>query len=248
MMPGVGVRRPPAKARAAKREASSGRPRAKEQAAPDRRSMILQAAARLFAERGFEATSVRQIADAVDLLPGSLYHHFDTKEQILHEVIREPLVRITEENVRISKLPIDPEQKLIATVIMRFHQYLQNWEVHEIILKEANFFRREGEFAYVQDLKTKSFGILEEILELGMGDGHFRPGVDVYLMIGTISRMLSSGAAWFHSGTVYAARQTDSYQLDGVIDFHLDCVLRLVRAPGRLNEPIPREAWEWFLK
>jgi AcrR family transcriptional regulator len=210
--------------------------------------MILRAAARLFAEHGFETTSVRQIADEVGLLPGSLYHHFDTKEEILHEVIRAPMVRVTDENVRISKLPIDAEQKLIATVIMRFHQYLQDWEVHEIILKDANFFRRESEFTYIQDLKTRSFEVLEGILTDGMSSGLFRPGIDIYLMIGTISRMLSSGAGWFHSGTIHAAKQPANYQLDGVIDFHLDCVLRLVRAPGRLDESIPREAWEWLLK
>src|SRR6185437_2136359 len=142
--------------RTPKGEASSGRIRVKEKTAPGRRAMILKAAARLFAEHGFEATSIRQIADEVDLLPGSLYHHFDTKEEILHEVIREPLIRIVDENLRISKLPIDAEQKLIATVIMRFHQYLVDWEVHAIILNDANFFRRSEEFFYVQELKSKS--------------------------------------------------------------------------------------------
>ena len=46
----------------------------------DRRERILAAAAMRFAEFGFGATTVRQIADDVDILSGSLYHHFATKE------------------------------------------------------------------------------------------------------------------------------------------------------------------------
>ena len=44
-------------------------------------------AAELFAERGYRATTVREIADAAGVLSGSLYHHFDSKESIIDELL-----------------------------------------------------------------------------------------------------------------------------------------------------------------
>lgn len=64
--------------------------------APDeRRNQILLAAAELFARHGFAGTSVRDIAERVGLLPGSVYHHFPAKQDILLAVNREGLRQLT---------------------------------------------------------------------------------------------------------------------------------------------------------
>jgi len=52
-----------------------------------RRDEVLAAAERLFSERGYEATSVRDIAEALDLRPGSLYAHMEAKEELLWEIL-----------------------------------------------------------------------------------------------------------------------------------------------------------------
>lgn len=59
----------------------------------DRRARILEAAARLFADSGFDATSVRDVAAAADSQPGSVFYHFDSKRDLLVEVVREGSVR-----------------------------------------------------------------------------------------------------------------------------------------------------------
>src|SRR5881628_738593 len=53
-----------------------------------RRAELLAIAAGLFAERGLRATTVRDIADAAGILSGSLYHHFDSKESMVDEILR----------------------------------------------------------------------------------------------------------------------------------------------------------------
>lgn len=53
---------------------------------PDRRSEILEVAAQLFAERGYRGTSIRDIADRVGMLPGSLYYHITSKEALFVEI------------------------------------------------------------------------------------------------------------------------------------------------------------------
>ncbi|MCT1479920.1 TetR/AcrR family transcriptional regulator [Microbacterium sp. p3-SID336] len=57
----------------------------------NRRALILDAAATLFAQRGYEHVSVRDIADAVQVGPSALYRHFPGKEHILAEVLSSAL-------------------------------------------------------------------------------------------------------------------------------------------------------------
>jgi CheY-like chemotaxis protein len=57
-------------------------------AAPkERRSEVLDTAARIFAAKGFSETTIQDIADAVGVLKGSLYYYFRSKEELLHDVL-----------------------------------------------------------------------------------------------------------------------------------------------------------------
>lgn len=60
----------------------------------NRRDAILDASAALFARRGFHATSLRDIAAAADMLPGSVYYHFASKDELLKAVYAEGVARI----------------------------------------------------------------------------------------------------------------------------------------------------------
>ena len=57
-------------------------------ASPARRSELLGTAAEVFAEQGYNATTVRKIADHAGMLAGSLYYHFDSNETMLEEILR----------------------------------------------------------------------------------------------------------------------------------------------------------------
>jgi TetR/AcrR family transcriptional regulator, cholesterol catabolism regulator len=62
----------------------------------NRRVQLLDAAARMFCQRGFHATSMRDIAKAVDMLSGSIYYHFNSKQEMLLAVYAEGARRIGE--------------------------------------------------------------------------------------------------------------------------------------------------------
>lgn len=238
--------------KAAQSTAPAPRPRPRkltdaEGQATDRRSQIVDAAAGLFAAYGFEATSVRQIADAVGILAGSLYHHFATKEEILHLILRTRLEQLVQDNVKLAQLPVDAEHRLVASVILRFNQYVEQWQFHTILLQESRFFRRHPDFAYVVEGKAQAFAAQQATLREGMAAGLFRADIDPYLMIGAISRTLSSAAAWFRSGDIFSSDKPSRYSIDTMIDFHLDCVLRMVRTPARLTDPVPRAECEALL-
>lgn len=56
------------------------------------RGVLLNKAAHLFRERGYERTTVRDIGREVGILPGSIFHHFSTKDEILKTVMRESII------------------------------------------------------------------------------------------------------------------------------------------------------------
>lgn len=58
-----------------------------------RREALLDAAAEMFAAKGYDGTSIRDIAGAVGMLPGSLYYHFKSKEDLLIAVYRKGVAR-----------------------------------------------------------------------------------------------------------------------------------------------------------
>jgi len=62
----------------------------------NRRARLLDAAAKLFSERGFHATSMRDIAKAVGMLSGSIYYHFESKEEMLLAVYEEGVRGVAE--------------------------------------------------------------------------------------------------------------------------------------------------------
>jgi AcrR family transcriptional regulator len=89
------------------------------EAVVDSRQEILRTAARLFQQRGYDATSMNDVAAALKLSKGGLYHHFQSKDEILFEIMNHAM-EITEERVLSPVRSIaDPEDRLRA--LIRLH-------------------------------------------------------------------------------------------------------------------------------
>lgn len=76
----------------------------------NKREEVLKRAAELIARQGFDGTSMRDIATAVDMLPGSLYYHFPSKEDMLlaiHERVVSDLIESVQSAIAKGKNPWD---------------------------------------------------------------------------------------------------------------------------------------------
>jgi AcrR family transcriptional regulator len=81
--------------------------------APDpRRSEMFRTIAQLFRDRGFDATSVSDIARALGLTKAGLYHHFDSKEALLFEIMMFGLDKVRDEVILPVRAIGDPEERL----------------------------------------------------------------------------------------------------------------------------------------
>src|SRR5262245_64791759 len=85
-----------------------------------RREQLLQIAAELFASKGFRNTTVRDIADQAGILSGSLYHHFDSKESMVDEILRTFQEELFGQYDEILASDDDPRTKLERAVLVSF--------------------------------------------------------------------------------------------------------------------------------
>lgn len=82
-----------------------------------RREEVLAAAERLFAEHGFQATSVRDIAETLNLQPGSLYAHIESKDDLLWETLNSAADRFFKAVDPIVKSPLVSLEKLRKVMV-----------------------------------------------------------------------------------------------------------------------------------
>src|SRR5947199_8805245 len=83
------------------------------------RQEILRTAARLFQQQGYDATSMNDVAAALKLSKGGLYHHFQSKDEILFHIMNHAM-DITEERViGLARRIADPDERL--RTLIRLH-------------------------------------------------------------------------------------------------------------------------------
>jgi len=83
---------------------------------PNKKETILLAAAKLFRDRGYQATSMRDLAEAVDLKASSLYNHIGSKEEILSEICLQNADRFSSGMEGITKMQEGPLLKIKALI------------------------------------------------------------------------------------------------------------------------------------
>jgi len=103
--------------------------------ADSRLPKVLDEAARLFRTRGFEGTSVREIAKAVGMLPGSLYCHFETKEALLVAVYVKGVQQIIEAVQGAVAGVSDPWERLEAACIAHLEAILHDDDYAQVVVR-----------------------------------------------------------------------------------------------------------------
>ncbi|HWS36480.1 MAG TPA: TetR/AcrR family transcriptional regulator [Actinoplanes sp.] len=147
----------------------------------ERRTRLVQLAGDLFAEKGFRATTVREIADAAGILSGSLYHHFDSKESIGDEILSaflEDVLAGYREAVRSAPGP----REAIELIVRSSSATLSRHRAALTMLQnDWNYFSGQPRFAYLRTAMKEIEQTWIEQLELGQEAGVFRADLDARL-------------------------------------------------------------------
>lgn len=195
--------------------------------ASDRYGEIVEAATALFSKKGYEATSVRDIADAVQLKPGSLYAHIRSKEDLLAVIIE----RVTEAfHARAEEALADDSlsvsERLRAFLLAHLQTIADNLASATVFLHDWEGLDEERR---TQALKRRSDyeRRLKALIQEGIDTGEFRP-VDP----GMAAKAVLSLGNWTY--TWYSPKGRMS--IDEVVDTYFDLLLAGLTSgmkPGR---------------
>ncbi len=100
------------------------------------RDGILEAAARIFGEKGYHATSMSDIAEAVNLQKASLYYHFASKQEILIAILDYALDLINERLEAVLAMPLSPDEKLRQAMVSYLDTIAENKNLSAVLLLE----------------------------------------------------------------------------------------------------------------
>ncbi|GAP45721.1 TetR/AcrR family transcriptional regulator [Streptomyces azureus] len=189
-------------------------------AARDRRGELLGTAAEVFAEQGYNATTVRKIADHAGMLAGSLYYHFDSKESMLEEILRTFLDELWDGYDAVLGAGLGPRETLQALVTESFREIDRHRAAVAIYQKESKQLVAQERFAFLADSQRRFEKAWLSTLERGVAERAFRADLDVRLTYRFVRDTVWVAASWYRPGGRHSpdeiARQYLSMVLDGI--------------------------------
>ncbi|MEV6550793.1 TetR/AcrR family transcriptional regulator [Streptomyces sp. NPDC051597] len=189
-------------------------------AVPERRAELLATAAEVFAAQGYNATTVRRIADEAGLLAGSLYYHFDSKESMLDEILSTFLDQLWEGYDAVLAAGLGPRETIEALVTESFREIDRHRAAVAIYQKESRHLTELPRFAYLTDSQRRFEQAWLGTLERGVAAGAFRADLDVRLTYRFVRDTVWVAASWYRPGGQHSpeeiARQYLSMVLDGI--------------------------------
>jgi AcrR family transcriptional regulator len=156
---------------------------------------VLDAAARLFRAKGFEATTVRAIAKAARLHPGSLHYRYPTKDALLLELMRRGVeadlagIRAAIRDTR------DPVKRLRLALRARL-RYLLSRPAAQVVLFEWRSLKGPAHDEMVR-LRDGYEAFWSGLLYEAVGSGRLRPSIDVKLIRFLIFGAINGVALWY---------------------------------------------------
>jgi len=165
-----------------------------------RRTEILAIAARLFAEKGFKNTTVRDIADAAGILSGSLYHHFDSKESIVDELLQTFQAELFAGYDAVIASDDDARTKIERAVRLSFQTIDEHPHEVAIFQNEADYLGGFERFGYLAARNAQSRNVWMTLLTEGVESGALRADLDVTLTYRFIRDTVWVAVRWYRPG------------------------------------------------
>lgn len=160
------------------------------------REAIFTAAIRLFGERGYAATTMRDIARTVGILPGSLYAHIESKEALLREIIEGGVDRF---NAAVDEIYADkllPETALREAIRRHLAIVAENPERTLIVFHQWRFLSDDHRIRLLAKRRQYEESFLN-MMRAGIGAGVFDPHLDPKVTVLSILGALNWTPEWF---------------------------------------------------
>ena len=191
----------------------------------DRPQEITEAAFGAFAENGFTATKVEDVARRAGVSKGLLYVYFKTKEELFKAVVRSVVTPRLDELTRTLDASDLSAEAFIRGPVLEFMKRVPGSPVSVVIrlmISEAPKHPDLVEY-YWQNVASRGLGALRQLLRRGVENGEFRETAVNELPQLLVAPVMMS-IVW---GIVFADRSLDT---DRLIETHVDMILAYIKA------------------
>jgi AcrR family transcriptional regulator len=168
-------------------------------ASNNRLELIIDAAASMFDQKGYSATSTQDIATEVGLLKGSIYYYIDSKEDILFRIIEDSHAGALKAISTVSHLDVDPLARAYSLVKTHVRVFHDDRVKHSVFFKEFRSLSDERK-EIIRGTGHDYSLFLKSILEEGQIAGLVDESLDARMATSGIIGMLNAMATWYQDG------------------------------------------------
>jgi TetR/AcrR family transcriptional regulator, cholesterol catabolism regulator len=195
-------------------------------AGSDRAAVIKAAAVTLFSKQGYPPTTMRDIADAVGLLAGSLYVHISSKEDLLFDIADNGIAKFLVACDSKASRQLSPIERLRTAIKEYIRVAAEDIEGTRVTLHQWRYLKGEKRKKVVE--KRRRFErIFHSIVQDGIDEGYFNPDINRRAVVLMIIGALNWAPEWFSPG----GADTPEYIGDQFADLVLNGML--VQGSGR---------------
>ncbi|HUF95417.1 MAG TPA: TetR/AcrR family transcriptional regulator [Acidimicrobiia bacterium] len=163
------------------------------------RADVVATAGRMFAEKGYHGTSMRDLGKELGLLGSSLYSHIDSKENLLVEVVDEGARLFLDSAHRAMKVEGSAGKRLTALIAGHVDVVLDHQDVVRTYLNEARMLD-EGHRSRVVESRDAYEMMFRSVIGEGVDAGEFRADVDPKIAAIFVLSILNALERWYRPG------------------------------------------------
>jgi AcrR family transcriptional regulator len=187
----------------------------------DKKEQILEAAKKLMSEKGFDATTVRDISKTADVNVAMISYYFGSKEKLFAAMIEENAAQMYSKLEYIGNTGAQPEKKIEALVTLYVENILNNQSFFNIINRELTMGHSEELNHHIITVHTKNFNSFKKIIIEGQKQNIFRENIDLDLTMatffGTITEVTNPGKLLYNMYKVkFSGNKNDQVKDDAL--------------------------------
>jgi len=169
------------------------------------RDEILEAAAAIFSQKGYHAASMQDIAHAVQLRKASLYHHVDSKQDILLALLDRALDLLIAEMEQVIAQSLPPDKKLRLATRNYLQTMLDNRDLASVLLLEHRSLEPDLRARHIPR-RDRFEALWQRLIQEGVESGDFDSS-DASIEAKALLGVLNWTITWYCSDGMYSATE-----------------------------------------
>ena len=167
-----------------------------------KRAAILEAAARVFQQTGYERASMNDVAMEAGADRASVYYYFKGKHELFHAVIIDAVQHLVDSAERIAATDVPAAERVRRLVVELMQAYTDHYPYLYVYVQEdmTRLAKDDASSTTLRRLARRFNSAVEGMLAAGIESGEFKPGLDPRLATNGILGALNWSHRWFRPG------------------------------------------------